>query len=77
MFRIRVEEPPDHSLILRVVFPRLAFEELNATLAQRNGDLDALVPEDEIFRGWKEVTNDLQSSEALVRVSDSLFPLRQ
>jgi hypothetical protein len=46
---IGVEKPPDHSLILRVVFPRFALKELDATLAQRNGDLDPLVPKDEIL----------------------------
>src|SRR6266542_2364283 len=70
MLSVGVEKPPNHSLILRVVLPRLAFEELNAALAQRDGDLDTLIPENEVFWWRKEVTNDLQSSEALVRVSD-------
>jgi hypothetical protein len=62
MFRVGVKKPPDHSLILRVVLPRLPFEEFNAALAQRDRNLDALIPEDEVLRSRKEVANDLQSS---------------
>src|SRR5574337_353660 len=70
MIRIGVEKPPDHSLILRAVLSRLALEEFDAALAQGDCDLDPLVPEDKVFRRRKEVTNDLQSSERLVRVYD-------
>jgi hypothetical protein len=62
MFSVGVKKPPDHSLILRVVLPRLPFEEFNAALAQRDRNLDALIPEDEVLRSRKEVANDLQSS---------------
>jgi len=58
MFRIDVKKPPNHSLILRIVFPRFPFEEFNAALAQRDRILDALIPEDEVLRSWKEVPND-------------------
>ena len=70
MVRIGVEEPPNHSLILRVVLPRLTLEEFDAALAQRDGDLDALISKDEVFRWREEVTNDLQSSERLISVSN-------
>jgi hypothetical protein len=70
MFRIGVEKAPNHSLILRIVSPCLVLEEFNAALAQRDGDLDPLVSEDEVLRRRKEVTNDLQSSEGLIRVFD-------
>jgi len=62
MFRVGVKKPPNHSLILRVVLPRLPFEEFNAALAQRDRNLDALIAEDEVLRSRKEVANDLQSS---------------
>ena len=71
MFRVGVKKPPNHSLILRVVLPRLPFEEFNAALAQRDRNLDALISEDEVLRSRKEVANDLQSSQRLIRVSDS------
>jgi hypothetical protein len=74
MFRIGVKMPPNHSLILRVVLPRLPFEEFNTALAQRDRDLDALIPEDEVLRSWKEVTNDLQSPERLI-ISSAYTPL--
>jgi hypothetical protein len=48
--RIGIEKTPDHPLILRVVLSRLALEEVDATLAQRDGDLDPFVPEHEVFR---------------------------
>jgi hypothetical protein len=49
VLRIGVEKPPDHSLILGIVFPRLALKELDTTLAQRNGDLDPLFPKDKVL----------------------------
>src|SRR5712691_12078913 len=71
MLRIGVEEAPNHPLILRVVLPRLGLEEVDATLAQRDGDLDPFVPEDEILRQRQKVTDDSQGSQRLIRVSDS------
>ena len=62
MFRVNVKKPPNHSLILRVVLPRLPFEEFHAALAQRDRNLDALLPEDEVLRSREKVANDLQSS---------------
>ena len=44
------EQPSDHALVLRVVLLGLALEELDAALAQRDRDLDAFVPENQIFR---------------------------
>jgi len=70
MVRIGVEKPPNHSLILRIVLPRLPFEEFNAALAQRDRNLDALIPEDEVLRSRKEVPNDPQSPKRFIRVSD-------
>ena len=52
MFSIGVEQTPDHALILRVVLPRLTFEEVDAALAQRDRHLDPLVPKNEIL-GWR------------------------
>jgi len=71
MLSIGVKKSPNHALILRVVLPRLPFEEFNAAPAQRNRDLDTLISEDEVLRSRKEVTNNLQSPERLIRVSDS------
>jgi len=72
VFRVCIEQPPDHPLILRVVPARLVLEELDAALAQCDRDLDAFVPEDQVLGARKEVRNDLQFSETLVRVSDVL-----
>ena len=59
MFRIGIEQPPDHALVLRVVLLGLALEKFDAALAQRDRDLDSFVPENQIFRTWKEIRNDL------------------
>lgn len=72
VLRVGVEKPPDHSLILGVVLPRLAFKELDAPLAQRDGDLDPVVPQDEVLGTRKEIRDDLKAPEGLVSVSD--FP---
>src|SRR6266568_1427718 len=70
MFRISVEQPADHPLILGIVLMRLAFEELHAALAQGDRDLDPFIPEHEVLRARQEVRNDLWVSERLVRVPD-------
>jgi hypothetical protein len=59
LLRVVVEKPADHPLILRVVLPRFALEELDATLAQCDCDLDAFIPKDEVLGRRKEVPNDL------------------
>jgi hypothetical protein len=69
---IGIEQPANHALVLCVVFPRLPLEELNASLAQRNGDLDAFVPNDQFLGPREEVRNDLEVSEGFVGVLD--FP---
>lgn len=72
MLRIGIEQPPDHALVLRVMFPSLNLEELDASLAQRDGDLDAFVPKDQFLGPRKEVRNDLEVSEGFVCVLDFL-----
>ena len=72
MLCIGVEQPPDHALVLSVIFSGLALEELDASLAQRDGDLDAFIPKDEFLRPRKEVRNDLEVSERFVGVFDFL-----
>lgn len=37
-----VEQPPDYALVLRAMFPGLTLEELDASLAQCDGDFGAL-----------------------------------
>jgi hypothetical protein len=72
MLRVSVQKPADHALVLRIVSSRYGLEEFHTAFAQRNGDLDPLVPEDEILRARKKVRNDSWVSERFVRVSD--FP---
>lgn len=72
MLRIGIEQSPNHTLILGMMFPCLILEEFDTSLAQRDGDLDAFVPKDQIFRPGQEVRNDLDVSERFVGVFD--FP---
>ena len=72
MLCIGVEQSPDHTLVLSVMFPGLALEEVDASFAQRDGNLDAFIPKDEILRPRKEVRNDLEVSEGFVGVLDFL-----
>lgn len=55
-----------------MMFPRLTLEKLDTSLAQRDGDLDAFVPKDQILRPRKEVRNDLGVTERFVGVYDFL-----
>jgi len=72
MFCVSVEQPPDHALVLSVIFSGLALEELDASFAQGDGDLDAFIPKDEFLGPRKEIRNDLEVSERFIGVFDSL-----
>lgn len=72
MFRIGIEQSPDHALVLRVMFPGFFFEKLDASLAQRDRDFNAFIPKGEFLRARKEVRNDLEVTEGFVRVFDFL-----
>ena len=54
MLCVGVEQPPDHALVLSVMFPGLALEELDASLAQCAGDHDAFIPKDEFLQPRKK-----------------------
>jgi hypothetical protein len=69
---IGIEQPPDHALVLRMVFLCLTLEEVDASLAQCNGDLDTFVSKDQFFWPRKEVRNDPKISEGFVGVLDFL-----
>lgn len=56
---IGIEQPSDHPLVLRAMFSGLVFEEVHTSLTQGNGDLDSLIPKDQVLRPRKEVRNDL------------------
>src|SRR5712692_8829625 len=69
---IGVKQPPNHPLVLRVVFARLGLEEVHAPLAQRDRDLYALLPKDQVLGTRKEVRNDLQFFQGFARVPNAL-----
>lgn len=70
MLDIRIEQPPDHPLVLSVVPSRLVLKELDTTFTQSDSDLDPLVAEDKVFRTRQEIRNDLNVSERFVGVLD-------
>ena len=70
MLGIRVKQPPNHPLVLRVVSLRLGLEEFDATLAQGDRDLDPFVLKHKILRPGQEVSDDLRVSEGFVCVPD-------
>jgi hypothetical protein len=37
----------------------MGLEEVNASLAQRNGDLDSVLFQHELIRGWEKIFDDL------------------
>ena len=55
MLCVGVEKPSDHSLILSVVFQRLALEEVDAPLAHCKRYLDTLFLKDQVFRRRKKI----------------------
>ena len=68
MVRVGIEQPPDHTLVLRMMFPGLAFEELDASLTQSDGDFDPFIAKDEVLRAREKVMNDLEVPERFVGV---------
>ena len=70
MLGIGVEKPPNHALILGVVLLCLDLEEVDATLAQCDGDFDPFVLKYKILMSGKKISDDLGASERLVRVLD-------
>jgi len=49
VLRIRIQQAPNHSLVLRPVLRGLALKKIYASLAQRERDLHAFFLEDEVL----------------------------
>jgi len=62
MVRIRIEQPPDHALVLRVTLLRLTFEEFDTSLAQHNGHLDTFTRKNQFLWPGRKVRNDSEVS---------------
>lgn len=65
---VDVKQAPNHALVLRAVFARFVFEKLNATFAQSDRYLYAFVAENQVFRMWQKITNDLGFSDGFIGV---------
>ena len=70
MLGVCVEQSANHALILGVVLLCLDLEEVDATLAQCDGDFDPFVLKYKILMSGKKISDDLGASERLVRVLD-------
>lgn len=69
--RIGVQQVSYHALILGVVLSRLAFEELDAALAQGDGNFHALVAGNELC-GWRQkIADDLNLPDRAGLVGDA------
>jgi hypothetical protein len=58
MLGIGVEQPPDHALVLRMMLAGFPLEEIDASLAQRDGHFDSFLPKDEFLGASQEIRND-------------------
>ena len=67
---VEVNEASDHLLILRVVFCRFPFEEVDTCLAKSYRDLYVAILECQFLRGRQEIINDTQISQRFISVFD-------
>lgn len=79
---VGIQQLADHSLILRLVLGGMQLEEVGASLAERDRDLDALVAERELIGRRKEVRHQPifpPGTHSCIWFSRSWisFPLRQ
>ena len=66
---IQIEQTPNHPLILRIGLRRLGLEEVDALLAQGDGDLHIFPPNRQLRGRRKEVPDDLRLADRLIAVS--------
>ena len=72
---IRIEQTPDHPLVLSLVLGSFRLEKLHALLAQRESYLDALFTKRQLGRRRQKVRNDLDVAQWLIRVGDFPFQI--
>jgi hypothetical protein len=65
---ITIQERPYHALILRTMQACLPFEEINASLRERNGDLLRLFTKYQLARRGEKILDDTQSPKRLICV---------
>ena len=72
MTRVGIEQPPDHSLVLRAMLRGFPLEKFDAAFRERNCHFHALLAECELFGRRKKVGNDFQITQGFIGVSDFL-----
>jgi hypothetical protein len=60
---IGIQKTSNHPLIGHLGLRSMGLEEIHASLAQRNSDLDTVFFEYKLIWGREEILNDLQSAE--------------
>ena len=70
---IAVEQGSDHSLIRNFRLRGMRLEEIDTFLAERDSDLDSILPQDELIRRRQEVLHDLDATERLICVFSSVL----
>ena len=68
MLRICIEQATNHALILRIVFLRLTFEKVDASLAQGERYFHSILSKDEVSRRREEVWNNHGLAHWFIRV---------
>ena len=66
---VRIQQTPDHALILRAVFRCFRLEEIDASLAECERYLDTFFAKCEMGRRWQEIGDNLDLSNGLIRVN--------
>ena len=67
---IKIEQSPDHGLIVGMVLPGLLLEEIDTGPTQANGHLDAFLLEGQLTGRWQEIVDHPQVAQGLIGVSD-------
>jgi hypothetical protein len=67
---VGVEKPPNHALVLRVVFRGLGLEELDALLAQSQSYLHTFFTKCQVSRRREEVRDNLNLAKGFIGVFD-------
>ena len=70
---ITVEQGPYHPLIRNLRLRGMRLEEVDALLAEGEGDLHSVFPHDKLIRRWKEVFHHLNATERFICVLSSVL----
>lgn len=70
MLGVCIQESTDHALILCVVLFCFVLEKVNTAFSQRERNFHAILTKHKILWWWKEIPDNLQRTDWLIRVLD-------